>query len=149
MNNQLRDGLVDSGFTVSGIPHPAITQLAARRPIEIFAFNKGEIKKIQGKYPYLSSCAIPANTYKGQTKAVPTVCLWNSIITNKNVPAKDVYDFTKAVFANLPRLIQAHKSAKNTKPGKVSVIATPLHKGAARYYKEKGTAIPPAAKPID
>jgi TRAP transporter TAXI family solute receptor len=149
LNNQLRDGLVDGGFTVSGIPHPAITELSVRRPTVIFAFNGEERKKIQKVYPYLTDCAIPANTYKGQTSDVDTVCLWNAIITHKDVPDDLVYGLLKTTFDNLPNLIQAHKSGKETKPENVAVIATPLHRAAARYYTEMGLEIPDVAKPID
>lgn len=149
LNNQLRDGLVDAGFTVAGIPHPAINELSARREMVVFGFDAAETKKIQATYPYLASCAIPANSYKGQTRDEPTVCLWNAIIANKDLSEELVYNFTKTIFANKKRLVEAHKSAEDLDPKMVSVMATPIHKGAARYYREIGIGVPEAAKPID
>ncbi len=149
LNNQLRDGLVDAGFIVSGLPHPAVTELSVRRKMVVFSFDAAERKKIQGSYPYLQDCVIPAETYKGQDNNVDSLCLWNAIITHKGVSDKMVYDLTKTVFANLPTLVQAHKSATQTSADNVAVLAIPLHKGAARYYTEKGLTIPDAAKPVD
>ena len=149
LNNQLRDGLVDSGFTVSGIPHPAVTELSVRRPTVVFSLDASERKKIQKVYPYLTDCVMPANTYKGQDSDLTTICLWNAIITHKDVPDQLVYDFVKTTFENLPTLIAAHKSGRETKPENVAVIATPLHRAAARYYTELGLKIPDVAKPID
>ena len=149
LNNQMRDGLVDVGFMVSGLPHGAVSELSARRPLSIFSFTPAERKKVQAKYPYLKSCTIPANTYKGQSADVETVCLWNAIITHKGVPDQLVYDWAKTAFANLPALVQSHKSAQQTKPENVGSLAIPLHKAAAKYYQEKGLAIPNDAKPID
>jgi TRAP transporter TAXI family solute receptor len=149
LNNQLRDGLVDAGFIVSGLPHPAVTELSVRREMTVFSFDEAERKKIQESYPYLKDCVIPADTYKGQTKDVDSLCLWNAIITHKDVSEEMVYNLTKTVLENLPTLVQAHKSATQTSAENVAVLAIPLHKGAARYYAEKGLAIPDAAKPVD
>ena len=149
LNNQLRDGLVDAGFIVSGLPHPAVTELSVRREMTVFSFDAAERKKIQGSYPYLKDCVIPADTYKGQTADVASLCLWNAIITHKDVSEEMVYDLTRTVLENLPTLVEAHKSATQTSAENVAVLAIPLHKGAARYYAEKGLTIPDAAKPVD
>jgi TRAP transporter TAXI family solute receptor len=149
LNNQLRDGLVDVGFMVSGLPHPAVTELSVRREMVVYSFDAAERKKIQAKYPYLKDCVIPANTYKGQAEDVDTLCLWNAIITHDGVSDQMVYELTKTVLENNPTLVQAHKSASQTSAKNVSVLAIPLHNGAARYYAEKGIPIPDAAKPVD
>ena len=45
--------------------------------------------------------AIPADTYKGQTAAVPTVAIKNILVTHEGVPADTVYAMTKAMYDNM------------------------------------------------
>ena len=50
-----------------------------------------------------------------------------------------VYRFTKAVFDNLPQLYAAHAAARNLTLQTAFVgMSLPLHRGAERFFNEKG-----------
>ena len=95
------------------------------------------IKKI-GDKAYLPA-TIPADTYKGQSRAVPTASIVNFLVTHEGVSADTVYKMTKAMFENLDKLVAAHAAAKGVKlENAAGSMPIPLHPGAAKYYREKG-----------
>jgi len=54
-----------------------------------------------------------------------------------------IYDVTKIVFENLKELRGAHAAFKHLTPeAMLGDLSTPLHPGAAKYYKEKGWKLP-------
>jgi TRAP transporter TAXI family solute receptor len=82
---------------------------------------------------------IPANTYNGQTEAVPTVAIQNFLVSHEGVSADAAYKMTKAIFEHLPDLQAAHAAAKSiTRENAAKNPPAPLHPGAVKYYKEVG-----------
>jgi len=61
---------------------------------------------------------------------------------HKNAPDDFVYEVVKKSFENVDIIIAFHASAKEMKPEAIVHSPTPLHQGAAKYYKEKGIKIP-------
>jgi TRAP transporter TAXI family solute receptor len=147
-NQMMRDGQADANFTTSGIPHPAAIELQTSMSLNIFGISGEYADKYLNVAP-LAKCTIPAGTYKNQPKALDTVCGWDLVVTNKNLPDDFVYQVVKTVMENNKALVAGHASAKNTLAKHVQYIGIPLHPGAARYYKEQGLEIPPAAQPVD
>ncbi|MBN8462977.1 MAG: TAXI family TRAP transporter solute-binding subunit, partial [Dechloromonas sp.] len=83
--------------------------------------------------------AIPADTYKGQTAAIPTVAVQNFLVTHDGVPADTVYAMTKSMFDNLDQMSAAHAAAKAIDKTKAAAgMPAPLHPGAEKYYREAG-----------
>lgn len=92
--------------------------------------------------PFVAA-TIPAKTYTGQDVEVKTAAVMNYLVTHASVSEKLVYDMTKTVFDNLGDLAAAHAAGKSiTLKGAMSGMAVPLHPGAAKYFKEKGIAVP-------
>ena len=82
---------------------------------------------------------IPANTYNGQDKDVPTAAVVNYLVTCRRCRDDLAYQMTKLVFESLPELANAHAAGKEIKlETAASGSPVPLHPGAIRYYKEKG-----------
>lgn len=82
---------------------------------------------------------IPANTYAGQTEAVPTAAIPNFLVTHSGVPDDVVYQMTKELYENLPALQAAHNAAKVMDiKNALTGMPVPVHPGAERYYREVG-----------
>ncbi len=91
--------------------------------------------------PYVKAM-VPANTYTGQTDAVPTAAVINYLVTRADLKRRLVYQMTKAIFENLPELQAAHSAAKDIKlEDALQGMPVPVHPGAERYFKEKGVTI--------
>jgi uncharacterized protein len=130
-NRQLTATLQSAGLGVA-----SIRDLATTSEVVVVAVPKAVVDKIG---PPFVAVNIPANTYKGQDKDVPTAAVINYLVTHSGMSDDMVYQMTKLVFENLPELANAHSAAKDIKldaAPKGSPI--PLHPGAERYYREKG-----------
>lgn len=147
-NQLMRDGQADANFTTSGIPHPAAIELQTNKQLNIFGIHGDFAKQYMAIAP-LAECSIPANTYDRQPQDLTTVCGWDVVITNKDMPDELVYQVVKSVMENNNALIAGHASGKDTLAENVQYVGIPLHPGAARYYEEQGLDIPEMAKPID
>lgn len=130
-NRQLAATLQSAGLGVA-----SIRDLATTSDVTVVAVPKAVVDKIG---PPFVSVNIPANTYKGQDKDVPTAAVINYLVTHSGMSDDMVYQMTKLVFENLPELANAHSAAKDIKlEAAAKDSPVPLHPGAERYYREKG-----------
>ena len=70
-------------------------------------------------------------------------------MAHKDLPEDLVYEMTKTTFEVLPQLANAVKDMANTKPSDILYSSVPLHKGAIKYYREVGLAIPDKLIPAE
>ena len=130
-NRQLQATLQSAGLGVA-----SLKDLSNSSEINVVSVPKAIVDKIG---PPFVAATIPANTYKGQDKDVPTAAVVNFLVTSTAVSDDLAYKMTKLIYESLPELQTAHAAAKGIK---LDTAATgspvPLHPGAIRYYKEKG-----------
>jgi TRAP transporter TAXI family solute receptor len=89
--------------------------------------------------PPFVSVLIPASTYAGQDKDVPTAAVVNYLVTSSAVSDDLAYRMTKLIFEQLSELANAHAAGKEIRLENAAMGSpVPLHPGAIRYYKEKG-----------
>ncbi|MGY4476109.1 TAXI family TRAP transporter solute-binding subunit [Bradyrhizobium sp. USDA 3364] len=130
-NRQLNATLQSAGLGVA-----SLKDLSTSSEITVVAVPKETVDKIG---PPFVSVVIPANTYTGQDKDVPTAAVVNYLVTSSAVSDDLAYQMTKLVYESLPELANAHAAGKEIKLGAAATGSpVPLHPGAIRYYKEKG-----------
>ena len=141
----LQDGRVVGINTPAGVPTGAITKLLASvsDKVTLLDMSDAQAKKADGGRNLWTRYVIPANTYPNQPKAWNTIAQPNFLATNQDVDEEFVYLLTKTMYENLPFLNAIHKATKAMHLEKaIAGLPVPLHKGAARFYKEKGIKIP-------
>jgi TRAP transporter TAXI family solute receptor len=130
-NRQLNATLQSAGLGVA-----SLKDLSTSTDITVVSVPKETVEKIGSPFVPVT---IPANTYTGQDKDVPTAAVVNYLVTSSAVSADLAYQMTKVIYESLPELATAHAAGKEIK---LETAATgspvPLHPGAIRYYKEKG-----------
>ncbi len=137
--DQFKDKHLDAIFVVAGAPTAAIQDISASRKVRILSIPRQMSEKIQKKYPFFSEITIPANTYSGQAEEVTTLAVRAMLIVRKDLDEGLVYNLTKALFDNQPELANAHAKGKEIKlADALTGVSTPIHPGAARFYREKG-----------
>lgn len=133
----IKNRQLDATLQSSGLGMAAIRDLASVMPLNYVAIEPEVVAKIGN--PAYQSEMIPANTYDGQTEAVPTVAITNILVTRSDMSDEVVYQMTKLLFENLTRLGNSHSAAKDiTLENAAKNLPIALHPGAERYYQEKG-----------
>lgn len=146
----LRDGHIQAAFCSSGVPMGAPNEVTSTLGGTILGYdNEAQMNKIAEMYPYLPGYTMEAGSYKGQDKPLPVNADWAIVAGHKDVDEDFVYNVVKAVLEHPEDLATGPKALKNVTLENARYIMLPLHKGAYKYYKEKGVRLPEAAKPID
>ena len=92
--------------------------------------------------PYYTEYTIPAGTYNGQDADITTVTVKATLIVSASASEDDVYNVTKAIFDNIDTITSAHaKGAELSIENATSGMTVPFHKGAAKYFAEKGVTV--------
>jgi len=130
-NRQLNATLQSAGLGVA-----SLKDLSTSTDITVVSVPKAVVDKIG---PPFVSVNIPANTYTGQDKDVPTAAVINYLVTSSAVSDDLAYQMTKLIFESLPELANSHAAGKEIKLETAAAGSpVPLHAGAMRYCKEKG-----------
>jgi hypothetical protein len=130
-NRQLNATLQSAGLGVA-----SLKDLSTSSDIVVVAVPKNIVDKIG---PPFVPVMIPANTYAGQDKDVPTAAVPNYLVTSSAVSDDLAYQMTRLVFESLPELANAHVAGRDIKLETAALGSPiPLHPGAIRYYREKG-----------
>jgi hypothetical protein len=132
----MKNRQLDATLQSAGLGVASLKDLSTSVDVTVVSVPKEVIDKIG---PPFKSVKIPANTYTGQEKDVPTAAVINYLVTSTAVSDDLAYQMTKSIFESLPELANAHVAAKDIRLETAASGSTiPLHPGAIRYYKEKG-----------
>jgi TRAP transporter TAXI family solute receptor len=143
--NAIKDNKIDAFFWNGGLPTGAIVDLGVTSGIKMRLIPHADIvEKMSAKYgPYYFTGMIPKGTYGGVTEDIPTVAETHALVAHARMPEDMAYRITKMLFDRRADLIAVHSAADElTLEGAVKGSAVPFHPGAAKYYKERGIAIP-------
>ncbi|MDA1001495.1 MAG: TAXI family TRAP transporter solute-binding subunit [bacterium] len=145
----IKDNRLDAFTIPNPIPSPSILKLATSLPITLLPLDgavRDEMLKQNSAY---FPVTIPANSYDGQDKDVPTLGYTAWTIVGAQVPNDVVYEVTRLNFSEKGKkfLLRVHKgwqSGFSVAPAldQMAAIKMKIHPGAARYWKEKGHKIP-------
>ena len=138
--DSLKDGTIDAAFVVAGAPTPAVVELMTTNSNARLIPIDGEVSAtIMASCPYYTEYKIPAGTYKGQDSDVTTITVKATLIVSADLDEDTVYEITKAIFDNIDAIKAEHaKGAELSIENATSGMTAPFHKGAAKYFAEKG-----------
>lgn len=138
----LKDGKIDAAFIVAGAPTTAITELATTNGVFLINIDGDFREDIIEKCPYYSELTIPAGTYPDQDEDIETIAVQATLIVDKDTDEDVVYDLTAALFDHVDDITKENsKGAELTLENATSINTAPYHKGAAKYYEEKGIKV--------
>ncbi|MCX7685126.1 MAG: TAXI family TRAP transporter solute-binding subunit [Acetobacteraceae bacterium] len=140
---QMVDGLLDASLFASGVPVPSYSEVEAQHPVNWLDFTEEEVRRLTQRFPELSPGSIPRGVYRTTERDLRVVGMFNFAIGHQSLPADFVYEAVKAVLENNAQLRQAIAAGAETVPENAAKNTfLPFHPGAARFYREKGIAIP-------
>ena len=142
--NDLKDGKIDAAFQVVGAPATAVTDLAAsNKNTHLVAFDEEHLDKLLKSSPYYVKDTIKGGTYSTIPEDIVTAAVAAVVLVRDDISEDIVYALTKDIFDNAPNLTSDHAKYKevNIDYG-ASMTSVPYHKGAAKFFAEKGVTVP-------
>lgn len=135
------------GVALAG-PYPLqpVTDLAHAMPIRLLSLAPDELKKVLAADDRTVAQMIPKGTYPGVDEDVMSVALPAGAYTTARMSEATAYAITKAFWSQKSALGQRNPSWDAVTPSALAALGVKLHKGALRYYKEAGIAVPAALR---
>jgi TRAP transporter TAXI family solute receptor len=131
---------VDAIVRVNVHPDSSIQQVVRLCKAELVSVSGSDITKFIEQNPSYQPIDIPAGTYASNPEPVATLGVKATLITSEEMDEESVYTLVKTLFENLDRLKRTHPSFALLTPTQMHTdsLAAPLHRGAIKYYREKG-----------
>lgn len=138
----MKNGDVDVAFMVSGAPTKAIESLSAEYDVHLVNVNGAEAEKLIADHPYYNKYVVLSGTYTGLDKDVTSISVKATMIVSADMSEEDVYNLTAGIYENIESVSAIltrgiDLSVENATTG----ITVPFHKGAAKYFAEKGIVV--------
>ena len=135
----LKDGHAQVMTMGTTAPASAIMDLASARDVKLVPVDDRTMTEMKKANPGYNKLTIKAGTYPKQDKDVEVIGYSTHIVASCDLPEDVVYKMTKAMAANVDAMSAVVKPIAGLTPKLMAVdIGVPLHKGAAKFYKEAG-----------
>ena len=137
--SMMKDGHAQVMTMGTTAPASAIMDLASARDMKLVPVDDKTMAELKKANPGYNKLVIKAGTYPKQEKDVPVIGYSTHIVAACDMPEDVVYKMTKAMAENVDAMAAVVKPIAGLTPKDMAVdIGVPFHKGAAKYYKEKG-----------
>ncbi len=136
----LCDNKIDAMIYNAGHPNGAVQEVATSCDIRIISVDGPEIDKLLKENSYYAYTTIPKGMYAGNPNDIKTFGVKATLVSTAKVSDEIVYQVVKSVFDNFENFKTLHPVFANLDPKKMVNEGNHrhLHKGAERYFKEKG-----------
>lgn len=128
----LNDGTIDAGFWSGGLPTGALVDLQNLKLLPTAEYASDLASEFG---PFYLEREIPADTYTGQTVAVPTVVVPNVLVVNPAMSQDLQRQITEVLFEQKENLVQVHAAAGELDPATAGDVEfMDVCPGARAYY---------------
>ncbi len=136
----LCDNKIDAMVFTVGHPSGSIKEASTSCDSVIVNVTGPNIDKLVNDNSYYRHATIPGGMYRGNDADVKTFGVAATFVSSTRVDENVVYNVVKAVFTNFDQFKKLHPAFANLKETEMikEGLTAPLHKGAVRYYKERG-----------
>ncbi len=136
----LCDNKIDAFFWTVGNPAALNKEATTTCDANFVAVEGPAVDMLDKKFPFYAKTVIPGGMYRGNPNDIPTFGVRATFVTSSRVPAETVYQVVKAVFDNFDSFKKLHPAFAHLKAKEMisKGLSAPLHRGAIRYYKERG-----------
>ncbi|WP_137128155.1 TAXI family TRAP transporter solute-binding subunit [Roseomonas sp. HF4] len=137
--SQMKDRRV-VGFTATTLlPSPAFLEVAQSLDVRFLPIDGDLRARMRQLNPGFRDGAIPADTYRGQVAAVPTVVTDQLLFIRADMSDDQAYWIARTMAQNIAKLRAIHVSLANLQLAEFAQTSgMEFHPGAARYWREAG-----------
>jgi hypothetical protein len=137
--SMMKDGHAQVFTLGTTAPASAVMDLASARDVRLVPVDDRTMAEFKKMNPGYNRLIIKAGTYPKQDKDVPVIGYSTHVIVSCDLPEDAVYRMTKAMAENVDGMAAVVKAISGLTAKDMAIdIGVPLHKGAAKYYKEVG-----------
>jgi TRAP transporter TAXI family solute receptor len=137
--SMMKDGHVQVFTLGTTAPASAVMDLASARDVKLVPVDDKTMNALKKENAGYNKLIIKAGTYPKQDKDVPVIGYSTHVVAACDLSEDTVYKMTKAMAANIGAMAAVVKAIDGVKPKDMALdIGVPLHKGAAKFYKEAG-----------
>ena len=126
-------------YTV-GHPNRSVARAVELCDGEIAEVADPVIDELVATHPYYTHTLIPGGIYEGIYDPVKTFGVLATLVSSSDVDEELIYNIVKTLFENFDAFRRMHLVFGDLEPEKMirEGLSAPLHKGAERYYRERG-----------
>ena len=137
--SMMKDGHAQVFTLGTTAPASAVMDLASARDVMLVPVDDKTMGEMRKENQGFQRLIIKAGTYPKQDKDVPAIGYSTHIVVSCDLPEELVYKMTKSAAAHMESFASVVKSMSGVTPKEMAAdIGVPLHKGAAKFYKEVG-----------
>lgn len=137
---KMQDGHIDAACNTLAVPASAIVEMTTSMDLKYINISDEILEQLPS---YFTRKVIPAGTYPKQEKDCETVTCKAALYCSADLDEETVYQITKAFYTSGEEIAAAHETGKEINVETcLEGITTPIHPGAAKYYKELGMEVP-------
>lgn len=137
----MKDGNAQFFTLGTSIPAGAVMDLASARDIRLVGIPDDGLARMREFNDGYRRGIIPKETYPGQDQDVATVEYATHFIVRCELDEQMVYDMLDSIYSGRDDLAAIARAIKGITPATMGKdIGVPMHPGAARWYKEKGSS---------
>lgn len=136
----LCDNKIDVMIYNAGHPNGAVQEVATSCDVKLIPVTGPVIDKLIASSPYYATTTIPGGMYAGNPEDIKTFGVKATFVSSAKVDEDVIYQIVKAVFDNFDNFKTLHPVFVNLDPRRLirEGNSAPLHKGAEKYFREKG-----------
>lgn len=141
----LGDRQIDALWVFAGFPNASVIQAASSNKVRLLqVYEASEKGTLAQDHPYYAKVTIPAGTYPGVDYDVHTIedgALW---VAGRHVSEDDLNKFMATIYSDegMTFMRSVAKAAEAmTIENALNGIVTPVHKGAQKFWTEKGKTL--------
>ncbi|MEO6269730.1 MAG: TAXI family TRAP transporter solute-binding subunit [Lautropia sp.] len=137
--SMMKDGHAQVMTLGTTAPASAVMDLASARDMMLVPVDDKTMDALKKQNPGYYKLIIKAGMYPKQDKDVPVIGYSTHVVAACDLSEDTVYKMTKAMATNIDAMAAVVKPITGLTAKDMAVdIGVPLHKGAAKYYKEVG-----------
>ncbi len=136
----LCDNQIDAMVYTVGHPSGSIQEATTACDSVLVTVSGTEVDILIDENPFYRSASIPGGMYRGNDGDTETFGVGATFVTSDEVSEEAVYTIVKSVMENIEDFRKLHPAFANLDPKEMAKdgLSAPLHRGAAKYYKESG-----------
>ncbi len=135
---QLREGVGDAAIIIHDIRSGPLVELTTLKDIRFLPFPKDKAEAFVAEVGWVLG-TMPAGSYRGQDKDVPTVRLPGAQSVQRDMDEEVAYNILKVLYEHFDEFVGMTPGGEDFRiEGTLKTWFQPFHPGAIKYYKEKG-----------